>query len=168
MTNPPEREAYGAPAIAIGWMLLTGLMFVAVTGIVRYVGSDVPAAEAAFIRYVIGLGLILPFMWRHIIGGMERRILATYSLRGLCHALGVILWFYAMARIPIAEVTAIGYTSPQFISNIERGWASIPPQKIAKLAKVLEIGSNEIVEAMVDDYRAELWRIYDKSKRGRE
>lgn len=116
MTNPPEREAYGAPAIAIGWMLLTGLMFVAVTGIVRYVGSDVPAAEAAFIRYVIGLGLILPFMWRHIIGGMERRILATYSLRGLCHALGVILWFYAMARIPIAEVTAIGYTSPIYIT----------------------------------------------------
>lgn len=116
MTNPPEREAYGAPAIAIGWMLLTGLMFVAVTGIVRYVGSDVPAAEAAFIRYVIGLGLILPFMWRHIIGGMERRILATYTLRGFCHALGVILWFYAMARIPIAEVTAIGYTSPIYIT----------------------------------------------------
>jgi len=116
MTNPPEREAYGTPAIAIGWMLLTGLMFVAVTGIVRYVGSDVPAAEAAFIRYVIGLGLILPFMWRHIIGGMERRILATYTLRGFCHALGVILWFYAMARIPIAEVTAIGYTSPIYIT----------------------------------------------------
>lgn len=116
MINPPEREAYGTPAIAIGWMLLTGLMFVAVTGIVRYVGSDVPAAEAAFIRYVIGLGLILPFMWRHIIGGMERRILATYTLRGFCHALGVILWFYAMARIPIAEVTAIGYTSPIYIT----------------------------------------------------
>ena len=116
MAKPPERVNYGAPAIAIGWMLLTGLMFVAVTGIVRYVGSDVPAAEAAFIRYVIGLAMILPFMWRHIVGGMERRILAIYSLRGFCHALGVILWFYAMARIPIAEVTAIGYTSPIYIT----------------------------------------------------
>jgi drug/metabolite transporter (DMT)-like permease len=28
----------------------------------------------------------------------------------------VILWFYAMARIPIAEVTAIGYTTPIFVT----------------------------------------------------
>lgn len=116
MTIPPERETYGAPAIAIGWMLLTGLLFVAVTGIVRYVGSDVPAAQAAFLRYIIGLGLILPFMWRQLLSGVPTRTWAIFSARGLCHALGVILWFYAMARIPIAEVTAIGYTSPIYIT----------------------------------------------------
>ena len=33
-----------------------------------------------------------------------------------CTALGVILWFYAMARIPIAEVTALGYTAPIFVT----------------------------------------------------
>ena len=36
--------------------------------------------------------------------------------RGLAHGLGVILWFYSMARLPIAEVTAIGYTTPIFVS----------------------------------------------------
>ena len=104
------------PWAGIGWMALTGLMFVAVTGIVRYVGSDVPAPEAAFIRYVIGLVLMLPFLLRLPLRGIGGRVVMVYGLRGLAHALAVILWFYAMARIPIAEVTAIGYTSPIYIT----------------------------------------------------
>lgn len=97
-------------------MMLTGLLFVAVTGVVRYVGSAVPAAEAAFIRYVIGLAIMLPFLLPVLRRGITRRSFAVYSLRGITHALGVILWFFAMANIPIAEVTAIGYTAPIYIT----------------------------------------------------
>lgn len=96
--------------------MVTGLFFVCVTGIVRYIGSDVPAAQAAFIRYVIGLIIMLPFMGEIFKGGFGGKDIAFYSVRGLCHALGVILWFFAMARIPIAEVTAIGYLSPIYIA----------------------------------------------------
>lgn len=110
-----DRPA-GSTWAGIGWMLVTGLMFVAVTGIVRYIGSDVPAAEAAFIRYAFGVVLMSPFLLKALRRGMTRKALGAYSLRGLVHALGVILWFYAMARIPIAEVTAIGYTSPIYIT----------------------------------------------------
>jgi drug/metabolite transporter (DMT)-like permease len=37
-----------------------------------------------------------------------------HALRGLMHGVGVMLWFYAMSRIPLAEVTAIGFTNPVF------------------------------------------------------
>jgi drug/metabolite transporter (DMT)-like permease len=98
------------------WMLATGVLFVAVTGIVRHLGSDLPAIEAAFLRYVIGLILILPMarplLTRRVSGWAWR----LYGLRGLAHGAGVMLWFYAMARIPIAEVTAIGYTAPIFVT----------------------------------------------------
>lgn len=97
-------------------MVLTGLMFVAVTGIVRFLGSDVPAAQSAFIRYVIGLGMILPFIVTKIDKNTVLKNILPYSIRGFAHALGVILWFYAMANIPIAQVTAIGYTSPIYIT----------------------------------------------------
>jgi len=33
-------------------------------------------------------------------------------VRGVVHGLGVCLWFFAMARIPIAEVTALSYLTP--------------------------------------------------------
>jgi len=39
-----------------------------------------------------------------------------FGLRGFCHALGVILWFYAMTRIPIAEVTAMNYLAPIYVT----------------------------------------------------
>lgn len=100
----------------IGWMVLTGILFVCVTGIVRYLGSDMPAIEAAFIRYAIGLVLVLPTLrplLRRRPGAGELRL---YTLRGLVHGIAVMLWFYAMARIPIAEVTAIGYSAPIFVT----------------------------------------------------
>ena len=102
----------------IFWMLVTGLLFVGVTGVVRHLGTDMSAYQAAFIRYVFGLVLLAPIYWR-----LLRALPSTTRLppraglhvvRGLVHGTGVMLWFYAMARIPIAEVTAIGYTAPIF------------------------------------------------------
>ena len=96
------------------WMVLAGLLFVIVAVIVRHLGSDMPAVEAAFIRYVIGLLLLMPVLlrmnWRRVFEGN----LGLYAWRGLAHGIAVMLWFFAMARIPIAEVTAIGYTTPIF------------------------------------------------------
>lgn len=117
MKNPTELQpTHSAPWIGIAWMAITGILFVSVTGIVRYIGSGVPAAEAAFIRYVIGVFLVLPFMMPLLRQGVKRTSLVFFSARGLAHGLGVILWFFAMANIPIAEVTAIGYTSPIYIT----------------------------------------------------
>ena len=100
----------------IGWMLLTTLLFVSVTVTVRYVGTDLPAVEAAFIRYAIGLLLIAP-AFRPLLAGLPpRALMGRFLFRGLVHGIAVMLWFYAMARIPIAEVTALGYTAPIFVT----------------------------------------------------
>ncbi len=107
MTSKQNRPVVGAL-----WMLASGLAFVAVNGIVKYLGTALPAAEAAFLRYSLGLVFLLPMA-----GVLRRarptpRVWAVFVGRGLMHALAVILWFFAMARIPIAEVTAINYISP--------------------------------------------------------
>ena len=114
--NVAEKARDDTVMAGIGWMILTTLCFVAVTGIVRYIGSEIPAAQAAFIRYAFGVLLFLPWM-----GGLLRnlprgRVLGLYTARGITHGIAVILWFYAMARIPIAEVTALGYTAPIFVT----------------------------------------------------
>jgi drug/metabolite transporter (DMT)-like permease len=100
----------------IAWMLVTGLFFVAVTGIVRHLGSDMDAIQAAFIRYVFGLIMISPVFLRTQPGSFTPRNLRLHMIRGLAHGCGVMLWFFAMARIPIAQVTAIGFTAPIFIT----------------------------------------------------
>jgi len=96
------------------WMVAAGLLFVAVAVMVRHLGSDLPAVEAAFIRYVFGLLILIPVVLRmqwHRVKGANLRL---YALRGIAHGAAVMLWFFAMARIPISEVTAIGYTTPIF------------------------------------------------------
>jgi len=112
-THTPRRDNIRA---GIAWMVLTGLMFTCVTGIVRHLGSDMPAIEAAFIRYAIGLLMVLPMMRSLIAHRPGPRLMKLFALRGLVHGVAVMLWFFAMARVPVAEVTAIGYVSPIFVT----------------------------------------------------
>jgi drug/metabolite transporter (DMT)-like permease len=44
------------------------------------------------------------------------RLWRLFSLRALFHTGGVVLWFYAMTRIPIAEVTAMNYLNPVYVT----------------------------------------------------
>lgn len=114
-----REEAAPAPdgtLAGIGWMLLSTLFFVGVTGIVRHVGTDIPSVEAAFIRYAAGLLMVLPLMTPLLRKLPPAPVLRIYAVRGVLHGFAVMLWFYAMARIPIAEVTAIGYTAPIFVT----------------------------------------------------
>lgn len=97
-------------------MALTGVMFVCVTAIVKYIGDDVPAAQSAFLRYILGLVFLIPMIKPILAARLTRRQIALFSARGFAHTLAVILWFYAMARIPIADVTAMNYLSPVYVT----------------------------------------------------
>jgi len=94
------------------WMLVSGLCFVGVTVSVRYVGTRIPAPEAAFIRYVVGTLFLLPVLLRIVRKQLVVQAWNTLVVRGVIHGVGVCLWFFAMARIPIAEVTALSYLTP--------------------------------------------------------
>jgi drug/metabolite transporter (DMT)-like permease len=100
------------PIIGIAWMLASGLSFVVVTGVVRYLGTDLPAAQSAFLRFAWGVVFLAPALlslWRV---GMPAGLGRVILMRGAVHTLAVTLWFFAMARITVAEVTAIGYLNP--------------------------------------------------------
>ena len=110
-TALPHRPVQG-----IFWMLLTGVCFIAVTALVKYMGPRLPAAEAAFLRYAMGLVFLLPAIGSLRTAGLSRRQWGLFSLRGFFHSFGVILWFFAMTRIPIAEVTAMNYLAPIYVT----------------------------------------------------
>ena len=97
-------------------MFVTGLCFVAVTALVKNMGSRVPPAEAAFLRYLLGLVFLLPMLKDLREAHLTPRQWKLFGMRGMFHAGAVILWFYAMTRIPIAEVTAMNYLSPVYVT----------------------------------------------------
>lgn len=111
-----NSPATARPLVGIFWMLVTGFCFIAVTALVKYMGPRLPAAEAAFLRYAMGLVFVLPVLGVMKAERITGRQYALFATRGICHAGGVILWFFAMTRIPIAEVTAMNYLAPIYVS----------------------------------------------------
>lgn len=111
VTSAPSQPARG-----VFWMLVTGLCFVAVTALVKIMGPRVPAPEAAFLRYLLGLVLLLPMLRPMISAKLTRRQWTLFGARGFVHSFGVMLWFFGMTQIPLAEVTAMNYLSPVYVT----------------------------------------------------
>jgi drug/metabolite transporter (DMT)-like permease len=111
-----KQNAQNHPLMGAIWMLITGLCFVAVTALVKFMGNRLPPAEMAFLRYLLGLVFLLPML-----GAMRRtqisaRMWGLFAARGVVHSGAVILWFFAMTQIPLAEVTAMNYLSPVYVT----------------------------------------------------
>lgn len=132
MTVPEE----GRPLAGVLWMVATGLLFVGVTAAVKHAAGRLPAAEAAFLRYALGLVFLLPMLGSLRRNRPRRRDLGVYALRGGVHSAGVILWFFAMTRLPIAEVTAMNYLAPIYVTL---GAALLLGERLA-LRRLLAIG----------------------------
>lgn len=131
--------AQNRPLTGVIWMVLTGLNFVAVTAIVKHIGNDVPAAQGAFLRYLLGLVFLIPMIRPIVAAHLTRRQIKLFAARGVVHTIAVILWFFAMARIPIADVTAMNYLSPVYVTL---GAALIlkeplPPRRLAAVVMAL-------------------------------
>jgi len=104
------------PVVGVFWMLMTGFSFILVTALVKTLGPRLPSGEAAFLRYAIGLVFFLPTFMNLGSAHLTRRQWTLFTVRGLFHSGGVILWFYAMVRIPMAEVTAMNYLAPIYVT----------------------------------------------------
>lgn len=104
------------PVVGILWMLLTGLCFISVTALVKYMGTALPPAQMAFLRYLLGLIFLVPALGALRAAHLTPRQWGFFGFRGLTHGLAVITWFYAMTQIPIADVTAMNYLAPIYVS----------------------------------------------------
>ncbi len=104
------------PLAGVMWMVLAGLLFVAMTAVVKHMGPEMPPAQMAFLRYVLGLVFVLPFLPALLRQWPSAGDWTLFGARGLVHSIAVILWFYAMTRITLAEVTAMNYLTPVYVT----------------------------------------------------
>jgi len=52
----------------------------------------------------------------------------------------------------------LGYGSPQFISNIERGISNVPVKSLRIMIDLYQISANEVIQILLDDKRRALLR----------
>ena len=75
-------------------------------------GTELPAAQSAFIRFAFGLVFLAPAVWAMRRVALPAGIWPLFLWRGALHVAAVIFWFWAMARVPVAEMAAIGFLNP--------------------------------------------------------
>lgn len=109
-------QAESRPLAGIFWMLVTGLCFVAMTALVKSMGSTMHPTQSAFLRYLLGLVFLIPAIRPILNARLTRRHWVQFGVRGAIHAIGVMLWFFAMTQIPLAEVTAMNYLTPVYVT----------------------------------------------------
>jgi transcriptional regulator with XRE-family HTH domain len=70
------------------------------------------------------------------------------------------------ARLTQREVSdALGYSTPQFISNVERGRCRFPIQKLPKIQKLYRVSADQIVSLILSEEKQELLRVFKRAKK---
>jgi drug/metabolite transporter (DMT)-like permease len=96
-------------------MALGGILFSMLNTIARVMTLQMDPYEAQFLRYLCGLIIMLPLLWRDGFAAYKPVDIKGQFWRGGVHTVGLILWFTALPKIPMADITAIGFTGPIFI-----------------------------------------------------
>ena len=110
-----QLQRWPAPVRGMLWMVAGGLCFSFLNTLARVLSQQLDVYQAQFLRYLLGLIVMLPLVWRHGLQAYRPVNVAGQFWRGAVHTLGLILWFTALPRIPLADMTAIGFTGPIFI-----------------------------------------------------
>ena len=109
-TPPPESGR--AVRYALGWMIVSSMLFSVVMLAVRLCLDDLPPTQTAALRYVVGICLLLPVAGRMLPQLWRSPVRGALVGRGMIHATGVSLWFFSINAIPLADVNAILNLSP--------------------------------------------------------
>ena len=112
-----HRKAQRLPVAWQGmlWMAMGGLMFSLLNTIARAIALEMDAFQTQFLRYLCGLVVMLPLVWRAGFAAYWPKDIKGQFWRGGVHTVGLMLWFIALPRIPLADMTAISFTGPIFI-----------------------------------------------------
>ncbi len=96
------------------WMLVAVLLSSFAGGIVRQLSGAFTSVEMVFFRNLVVLVLLAPWIMHKGFGFIRTTRIGLHSLRVLFAFLAMLLSFFALARIPIADVYALLFTIPLF------------------------------------------------------
>jgi drug/metabolite transporter (DMT)-like permease len=103
--------------LGIGLKLASVLCLASMAACVKSLGADVPSGQVVFFRGVISLLVIAGFAWQSQgLGVLKTRNWRAHALRSIAGTLSMFCWFIALTIIPLAEMMAISFTIPLFLT----------------------------------------------------
>jgi len=96
------------------WMIFAGVFFTFLGVMIRMANKEVHVLEIVFFRYFISLLIMAPWMMRLGLNGLKGKNIKLLFARSVSSYMGAMLWFASIIYLPLAEATALGYTTPLF------------------------------------------------------
>jgi drug/metabolite transporter (DMT)-like permease len=96
---------------------ISGVLFAALNVATFYPAKELNSYMMAFCRYLFGALFLLPIFWRKgLLAPFRTNRIGMHAVRGALHSGGMQLWFVALPLITLADLTALGFTGPIFIT----------------------------------------------------
>lgn len=96
------------------WMVVSCALFSAMGAILREVSQELPSSQVVFIRNLFCLALMMSFLLRDGRAILRPKRPWLLLCRSAVMTVSMLAWAAAVARIPLADATALGFTAPLF------------------------------------------------------
>lgn len=107
------------------WMLVAAALFALMGVLVKHASSSFSPVELVFYRAVFGLvaiWVVIAIGSRRLLAPLATPHLRAHFWRGLSGFVALGLFFYAIARLPLATAVTLNYTAPLFLAALSAWW----------------------------------------------
>ena len=99
------------------WAIAAGLIFSLLNTQMRVLTFQFDPFQTQFLRYLMGLAVMLPLVLRSGPGAFRPNGLSGQLWRGVFHTGGLVIWCAPLPHLQNADTTDIGFTTPVFIMS---------------------------------------------------
>ncbi len=115
-SRPADQFRLPAALHGAAWMLLACACFSSMNGIVRHLSADLEPLVIVFFRCLFGMIAVLPWVLRSGVATLRSNRPGIHLVRALLAVVAMVSWFYGLSKMPLAEATALSFTTPLFAS----------------------------------------------------
>ncbi|MFT5438541.1 MAG: drug/metabolite transporter (DMT)-like permease [Alphaproteobacteria bacterium] len=120
---PPDPTPSGAGILA-WWNGLSGnirgacfvvvgaFLLIVMASLVKHLGNNLPVFEVLFVRFLAGLIVILPLVWRMGFKILRTQKFQLHAARGFVGFVGNLFFFFALIHISLADTVTIQFSRP--------------------------------------------------------
>ena len=114
---PAAESQSSHPVLGITLKLASVVSLALMAGCVKYLGADVPPGQTVFFRGFIAMVVVAVVAWSSGgLGVLKTANWQAHALRSIAGTASMFCWFTALTMIPLAEMTAISFTIPLFLT----------------------------------------------------
>ncbi|MEM7224798.1 MAG: DMT family transporter [Pseudomonadota bacterium] len=109
-----RRAPLSAPLQGALYMIVAAFCFSVMNIAIRYAAETLDPLQIAFFRNVFAFAFMLPWLYRAGFAGLHTERLGAHAVRAVIGMMAMVMWFYSVTLLPLAEAVALNFTVPLF------------------------------------------------------